>query len=322
MNKGFPHKERKKAKTKLPEDKRPHIHQPSTWWRSEEAKDERAFYIPHIKIIKNRSRWDDNAKMDVWSTQEAHTLIDMWAEISWGRHSDHHKNMSKLVRYFKKLWIKQRGNCAITNLPLHGAPGCLGHGIGIDIINHDFGIRKGNVRLVSAPIAATRYYYPQWRTQQVDMINPENYKEWPVFWAILKHIQWWLLKEKPFRWLPIKVVFPKPKLTKPDERLSTWIDFQWQTFYPGDDTITAWKALRSKNYHYCGINLRDDRIHVSYANTSVGYGYNPCKTMYDWAATDYKMPLCDPTLHFESQVAKAAMTGFVGSLQKFLRELA
>lgn len=316
--KGFPYKERKKAKTNLPKDKRPHIEHPSTWWRSEEVKDERAFYIPNIKAIQKSSRWDDNAKMDVWTNQEAHTLIDMWAEISWGRHSDHHTAMSNLVRYFKKLWIKQRGKCAISGIQLHGAPGCFGRGIGIDIINYDFGIRKGNIRLVSAPIAITRLQHPQWRTQQVNMINPEKYKEWPVFWAMLKHIQWWLLKEKPFRWLPVKIVFPEPKETKSDERPSTWIDFQWQMFYPDNNTIMAWKTLIHKNSHFCGVNFRDDQINITYKNIE-GYGY---KSTYDWHMIDHQIPICDPTLHFESQVAKMAEIGFVASLKSFLHDLA
>lgn len=226
--KGYPYRERKKSKTNLPPDNRPHVKQRRVYPTRtlEEKLEEQDFALPDIRFNEDQE----------WSRHEACILIDKWAEISWGKSSNHHKAMLKLSGHFLKLWRKQNGRCAVTGLSLYGSPGCGARGIGIDIINTNFGVRKGNIRLVSAPIAITRLFYPDWRTQQVETINPKHYEKYPIFLAVIKHIQWYILETEPFKNLPVRISFPlmgsSSIIGNDPVRITPCINFAWSVSIP------------------------------------------------------------------------------------------
>lgn len=325
-SKGYPYREKRKAKTKQKEDHRPHLghwsyvkrfKRDGMWTRDwvpnkpEETHESRRFHRPDI-------RHHDRSE---WTLQEAHTLIDMWAEVSWGLGSSFHSQMSQKARYFRRLWKKQEGRCAITGIELHGAPGCGGRGIGIDIINYDFGIRKGNLRLVSAPLAITRLTLPDCRTQQIAQITPKNYKEWPIFFAILKHYQWWLIKKQPFKHLPVDITFPTPTIVNQSEpRRSPWVEFRWHCRHPCDNTVEAWEdfELQNNSTKFMSICFQDDVINVEILKER--HGVHPIHERSMGGAADFSIQLCDPHVDFNKQLTQWALLGFSG-IHRFLGSL-
>lgn len=318
--KGFPYREKKKAKTKVKEDHRPHL---GRWtyghhrWASNEwitnepetVAEKRKFHIPDLR--------HPNRVGNEWTRQEAHTLIDMWAEVSWGLDSERHRAMSRQAGYFNKLWRKQKGMCALTGIPLYGAPGCRQHGIGIDIINFDFGIQKGNIRLVSAPMAITRLQHPDWRTQQVASLNPKDYEDWPVFWAVLKHIHWWLVREQPFKNKPVQISFPVPTLSNQDDNPpKPWIEFKWLVKYPSNDTREAWDLMKLHNscLTFCSVMFKDDYLYfyVLKGRHTGSFTHADFRIQFRDPIThaDFRIQLCDPTIHIEKKVVKIAYIGY------------
>jgi hypothetical protein len=333
QSKGFPYKEKKKARTNLPEDKRPHTRRVHSWWRSEEEpKEERAFYVPNIKVDALRYgtiRWSERDKMDVWTLPEVHTLIDMWARISWGTGSKFHKEMSRQARYFRSLWIKQRGRCAITGIPLEGAPGCRGRGIGIDIINQRFGIRKGNIRLVSAPVAFTRYKCKDIRHGLIRSLDPIDYERWPIYFAILKHFQWYIQKIKnPFSEVPVNITFPRPWHWRRSHSRNPWIVFEWWCYYPLSDTIESWESASIEKTTFSKVFFEDDKIlishlrqdHPRFLSTGLSRDRGRGQTLYNFYCDDYEIQLCDPTVDFNEEIIKLAEKGFAG-FGRWLRNL-
>jgi hypothetical protein len=323
-NKGFPYHEAKKPKTKVCEDKRPHLNQYPAYYQSkQESKHDPKFCIPDIR--NDCVNWSKTGeKRNKWTKPEIYALIDHWAEIAWGTGSDTHKKMSKLAGYFGKLWIRQGGRCAITGIKLFGAPGLLGRGIGIDIINHDFGIRKGNLRLVSAPLAKTRWYlYPN-RTQTVADLDPKRYAKWPIFWAVLKHIQWELKRKQTFKNLPVNIQFPTQ-----DGRAGPrqpWIRFVWATIIPVGQDTSAWTpmTMNTQTMEFCTVRFVDDIVSVLVMDEFAGnnnYYRDPyANGRRRGEASIYTLQLCDPQVCIESKVAELALEGF-GSLGHFLSNM-
>lgn len=308
--KGYPYRESKKPKTKLPEDRRPHLGRwlyprrgtPRNEWlpdKPEETPEERRVHRPDIRHYDRTE----------WSLQEAYTLIDMWAEVSWGRGSKFHKEMARRARYFRRLWNKQKGRCAVTGIDLYGAPGCGGRGIGIDIINYKFGIRKGNIRLVSAPIAYTRHKCKSVRHGIIEPMNPVIYESWPVFWAVIKHFQWYMQKRNCFDEIPVIIKFPIPTLENQSGVPESWIRFEWQCYQPGNET---WADTSVDTTEFAKVYFFDDKIGITYLRE-----HHPRQR--GWAPTfdlgrdyDHVIQLCDPHIDFNKEIVRWAKKGFEG----------
>lgn len=306
--KGYPYRDKKKPKTNLPEDRRPHLGRwlyqyrgrPGNEWiptKPEEKPKERRIRTPDI-------RHHDRTE---WTLQEAHTLIDMWAEISWGRGSKLHKAMGRRGRYFRRLWNKQKGRCAVTGIELYGAPGCGGRGIGIDIINYKFGIQKGNVQLVSAPIAYTRYKSKSIRHGVVEPMNPCMYEKWPVFWAVIKHFQWYVQANNPFAGVPVVIKFPAPSMQRQEDRKS-WIEFEWQCWYPGGPT---WSDTSTDQTRFAFATFFDDKIGISYLKAKHMSRF-PRYGQRNIELHDHEIQLCDPNVDFNKEIIRWARKGFDG----------
>lgn len=321
QSKGY--KPKKKPKTKHKEDRRPHLghwkygtrgifssNQSGIWEPTkEETVEERRFHRPDIRRCDRTE----------WTLQEAHTLIDMWAEISWGLGSALHKEMSKRARYFRRLWDKQKGLCAVTGIELYGAPGCAGHGIGIDIINSKFGVQKGNIRLVSAPIAYTRYKCKDIRHGVIETMAPAAYERWPIFWAIIKHFQWHVQAQNPFSDMPVIIKFPVPTIKNQDPkqpRPNPWIVFEWRVYYPSSDEYSAWgNKMPMDMTEFAKVYFIEDRIHIDYLKKDHPRNrvdWRNIHTLTEHGSYDYEIQMCDPTLDFNKEIIRRSKEGFQG----------
>lgn len=304
--KGYPYRERKKEKSKLPQDKRPHVVcGTGIPYKTTVAETERRFYVPRKKATKD---------LYIWTKSECFTLIDMWAEISWipAHKPKFHTDMAKLAMYFQKLWRKQHGKCAISNIDLAGAPSCRSKGIGIDIINYDRGVEKGNIRLVSAPIAMTRLIDIDLRTQSMAPMLMDAYDEWSIYAAIMKHIQF-AFKKRPFRWLPVMIQFKTP--AQVENKNKSWIEFVSTIRYPSDNTIDGWMACsETDQFTFFSVQFHDgDLVCVDKANWDFNY-----KVMMQAGTILKRLPLCDPSIDLVHEVVKLAKSQFRTSMAKFL----
>jgi hypothetical protein len=99
-----------------------------------------------------------------WTNEQAENLIEKYALVAQRYNRKWHdiwqREMKREIRLFRRAWRSQHGKCAITGIPLLGGPGLVGHGIGIDVIEPEVGIKKGNIRLVSIPMALSRLSLP------------------------------------------------------------------------------------------------------------------------------------------------------------------
>lgn len=199
-------RETKKPKTKRKPDKRPHLgmHIPNRGWVSkEELKPEKEQELPDAYWYPGR----DTNQPSAWSKQDAQSLIDMYAATVWGTNSTNHNEMSGNVTHFRNLYRKQKGRCIISEVPIYGGPGLVEHGIGIDLLIPKRGARRGNVRLVSAPLAATRFLhqsYPDYGKLKY------YYESYPITWVIFKRLQQAIIKNRCFKYWPITFNWHSP----------------------------------------------------------------------------------------------------------------
>jgi len=292
-NKGFPYREKKKQKSKLPEDRRPHIsvRMPLRGWvrreELEEATGDVGFYIPSLKYIEDSGRPN-------WTRQEAHTLIDSYANIAWKDNQEFRRNMAKLAGHFMSLFDKQKGLCALTDLPLLGAPGMKHYGIGIDLLHKKRGPVKGNIRLVSCPLAVMRYRYPQYATQSVALPNRKHYPNFDITYAIAHTIYWYIDRKVPFKNLPIRVEFPPESDQRPSSRYDTskgMIKFLWVY---ADPSLSTYNDLKISQDSFFRVYLDGADLRLEGTDKIV----------------ERHIPLTDPSFDIEKEICDAVKLCF------------
>lgn len=303
--KGFPYREKKKRKTTVVEDRRPHVavRIPLRGWvqrkELEEATGNTDFHIPNLKYI------NDNGQRN-WSRQEAHTLIEMYANIAWKDKPEFKSRMNKLAGHFLNLWERNGGLCAITKIPLLGAPGMLSYGIGIDLLQKKRGPVKGNIRLVSCPLAVTRYKYPQFCTQKVELPNTKNYMEkvngvtkvskyHDVSYAIAHHFYWYAKQKALFKNLPVSITFPHISR-------KVLIQFSWIYATPKNNT---WSDMEYGPTTFFVVRLDNDIIRLQDLRTG--------------GLRERKFSLADPNIDLFNEITKEAKMGFSRGLHISLR---
>lgn len=288
-HKGYPYREKKKQRTKVDEDRRPHVavRMPLRGWvrRSEleAATGGTDFHIPNLKYIEDKGR-------PSWTRQEAHSLIDMYAQIAWAKKPEYRKEMAKLAGHFINLFDRQEGLCAITKLPLLGAPGMLYYGIGIDLLQKKRGPVKGNIRLVSCPLALTRYRWPVFATQQIELPRREHYPNQDITYALAHNLYWYIDKRVPFKHLPVTVEFRKEKdISGNDGRyMAGFIEFVWSVALPTDVT---WQAMNVESNRFFKVRLLGDVLDLEGTDKIV----------------ERRLPLTDPSIDFEKEICEEAL---------------
>lgn len=301
---GYPYREKKKARSKFPEDKRPHTgYNPYTRWIRAHEEPDNHTYVPDIKIQPRKG--------NEWGRNEVHQLFEIYSDVSWGRKSQKYRDLVKLDTHFMKLWKAQKGCCAMSGAPLLGAAGIGGQGIGIDIINHSMPIRKGNIRIVSAPLALTRYRCENYRTQDIKQLDPNHYQHLPVYFAILKHIQWYFQEKRPFKNLPIVVEFPEPSKSH-QSRIGSSILCKTGFLDPKGYKLDQWTnpIITLETPRICDIFLVDDVL-VTALNTfrinEPSWFVPAGRRLED---TNYRISLGDPTIQIEKYVANIILMAF------------
>lgn len=200
--KGFPYKEAKKPKTATKPDRRPHISIHTPYGIDEQY--DFSFTFPNGKGYREHPI--------KWTKPEIFHLIDKWASISWGSGSLEHTKVNELAGHILTLYERQKGLCAVTGVPLFGGPGLRECGIGIDIINWAVGVKRGNIRLVSAPFALSRLYTDFDRTYDRPLRTDEftvKQQFSDIQYVIMKHIQTRMMKDDPFKSQPVVVKFKR-----------------------------------------------------------------------------------------------------------------
>jgi hypothetical protein len=163
-------------------------------------------------------------------------------------------------------------------------------------------------------------------------MNPVVYDRWPVFWAVIKHFQWYVQERNPFNDYPVLIKFPIPTLenqTKNDP--SAWIVFEWQCYHPRGDTLEDWKRPPVDKTEFAKIYFIDDAIFITYLKehhvrdswtmpvTSRGFVID-ITAMHDSWRYDHKIQLCDPNIDFNKEIIRWAKKGFVG-FGRWLRDI-
>jgi hypothetical protein len=286
------------------------------WVRREELKKttDTDFHIPDLKYIEDRSK-------QKWDRQEAHTLIDEYARITWGRKSEYRSAMGKLVGHFLQLWDKQEGLCAITKIPLLGGPGMNGYGVGIDLLRKKQGPRKGNIRLVSCPLAVHRYRYPTLGTQRIELPIKKDFGNFDISYSIAHHLYWHFDKYTPFKFLPVWIDFP---FGKPDTYFPRWsqsksailVRFRWTIGIPPD---TTWGKFIESQEIFFRASICDDVI------LTAGINEDSFEDHY-WSMFDptrvrvgQTIPLSDPTVNLEKEITERAKHSLLRGLHVKLR---
>jgi ligand-binding SRPBCC domain-containing protein len=193
-----------------------------------------------------------------WTKDEIKQLITDYGLLAWP--ADMRTEAVNIVGLVQNLWQKQNGLCAVSDLPLTGPPGHLGSGIGINLLNWKFGLRKGNLRLVSCPFAITRLDFDE---PIVDKLNDNQYKNLPISFAIFKHLQWAFEDCREFRHLPISIRFEEPSWKHQhkaynDTQRSCLINLHIKQ--PTSPTISGYRKSEFLKTEIQHIVIKDDTI--------------------------------------------------------------
>jgi len=307
IHKGFPYREKKKKRTREVEDLRPHlfveIPYRGTVRRSQIEKEidskstERNFCVPNLQYIEDHGR-------EEWDKNDAHTLIDLYAMVAWNKSKGFHAKMSRLVTHFQSLWRRQKGKCAVTDLPLIGGPGLGCYGIGIDVLRRKQGPSKGNIRLVSFPIAIARTFSMR-RSQELEMPKKGYYKNQPIAHIIAHNMFWKLKKEQPFKNLPVQISFPEQG-KRSYGRPPYLVVFSW-------DLPKTNHALDQNRYHseseFCKVAIDGEVIKIDGLMAEFAHAHE-YKTI--------KLSLGDPTIDVFQIIIEEAKKNFSVGLARSL----
>jgi hypothetical protein len=271
-------RESKKPKTKWKPDRRPHlgIYIPRKGWVSNEelkpTKEEKK--LPDAYWYPGR----DTNPPGAWSKQDAQSLIDMYAAVCWGTNSNTHNEMTGNVTHFRSLYKKQKGKCAITGTPIYGGPGLHEHGIGIDLLVPKRGARRGNIRLISAPLAITRFLhqsYPDYGKP----LNPQDFEGYPITWVVYKQLQQTIIQHKSFKYWPIVFKWDVPRsqrmrktrtgfrdATHSVELLLNFLDVRVAAA-----GLNSYRKSKIKTIKCAELWLEDDRFHIRDHSLQLNY---------------------------------------------------
>lgn len=141
----------------------------------------------------------------VWSRPELHNAIAQYAQHAWVDRPQYEPAAQKMVGYLQQLLRKNKFCCPITGVKLFGDTNFLSHGLGLDLITYRYGVVKGNIRLISSPLALIRCF-----GQPDPIVNGIDYNAFipmPVSYVICRLLRQRLEEDKRFRNLPFTVTF-------------------------------------------------------------------------------------------------------------------
>ncbi len=241
-----------------------------------------------------------------WSRQDAQVIIDSYADLAWPGHLELRRNMLKLTGYFIRLWEKQCGRCALTGLSLYGAVGLGYYGIGIDLLRKGVGVTKGNIRLVSCPLAYSRYYNAL--DQKIflpDQTISDDFGSVDVAHALARSLYRKITDEMTFKHMPITVTMPQD-LKRAFER-GTFVEFAWNLQLPQD----SWNKIKFDNTKFLDAYVHNDVIHIGEKPNSDPFG--------PMNVGKIQMPISDPTIDYESVICDEAKKAFKDYYRRMVR---
>lgn len=258
-NKGFPYKEKKKAKkrTRPVVDRRPHLAtlRPLAGWFNKPTIecDDDGFCTPNPKYLN--ANWLPGTSL---SRQDACALIDAYANIAWKDKPGYRMAMFDLVGHFMNLYERQDGRCAISNIPLIGTPGMKFHGVGIDLLRKKCGPVKGNIRLVSCPIAVMRSRYTAHANYSIELPKREMYPTQDITYALVHSLYWYITANAPFKYLPIKVKFrPERDIPRYSDLPPSFVEFHCAT---GNPRKADYATMEISVYTFLSVHMDQDRL--------------------------------------------------------------
>lgn len=221
-----------------------------------------------------------------WTKEEFRCLISEYGLVS-GWHNKTRTEAADALSLIKFVWRKQNGLCAVSDLPLLGPPGCLGSGVGIDLLERRFGFRKGNVRLVSCPFAITRL---EWHEPIINILNDEHYQNLPISFAIFKHLQWAFEDCKDLKHLPIDIRFLEPDWVRergyPHGRVSysdakRVCEVRLHLKHPARPTVSGYQRSELVKTTVQKIHIQDDTLTYDQTHHCVASGGGLVRRPYE-----------------------------------------
>jgi hypothetical protein len=266
--------------------------------------------IEHSQVrYRQEAEYDPPSDPQELSDDLITKIINKNAMYMYGVGSRLHFSMRSFSkREFRRIWNRQQGRCAISDIQLYGIPGSGPGGIGIDIINYKRGHRsRGNIRLVSSYLAYTRHVKKLRRFTIRFTIGDMYAHRYPVYTAIWEHIYKEIKSRTEFfRNLPVTaVIAEKVSFTGASENK---LEFTWHANHDYCPKTADTQSTQSKVF--CTFSLAEDYLEM----TSPPIGeYKPGD---EWQTKRWS--LADPHIDLTKEIVNESERAFADSIKKSL----
>lgn len=299
----IPQKIRKKERSKILIDKRPH--------KSVQINN----HLIDTEIEKHSKCLLSRRDVFKWTKAEIHSLIDQHHEILKFRPKVV-KQLHNLAGHILRRWKRNNFLCEITNLPLLGGLGFGPRAVGIDFKSHKTGAKKHNIRLITAPIAVSRHLGI--REPDIKMSTDKFTDE--ILFAISKYLHWAIKDDQRLKYLPIEI-----KITESSSDHPRFIDCQAAIpFFNNWSLDDPWTYIQ---YYHLERKIQTQRVfEATYQGDSITIKYCDEPRYYDngqkinYTFVEKMLPLSDPNINLMKEVTNGIYLGYHNIVKNFVTD--